>query len=206
MSPPQEPKETVFVVDDDPAMRRSLVRLLRSGAFDAAAFESPEEFLRSVPPDATACAVLDVAMPGLDGLALQRELSARGSGISVVFLTGHGDIPKTVQAMRSGAVDFLAKPVEDEALLRAVRRALDASRAGQKARDELAEVGRRLAELTPREREVLDLVAAGRLNKQIAAELGIAEQTVKIHRGRVMEKMRAGSVAELVRLVDRRPG
>lgn len=206
MSPPQEPKETVFVVDDDPAMRRSLVRLLRSGGFDAAAFESPQEFLRSVPPDATACAVLDVAMPGLDGLALQRELSARGSGISVVFLTGHGDIPKTVQAMRSGAVDFLAKPVEDEALLRAVRRGLDASRAGQKARDELAEVGRRLAELTPRERDVLDLVAAGRLNKQIAAELGIAEQTVKIHRGRVMEKMRAGSVAELVRLVDRRRG
>ena len=200
MSPP---KETVFVVDDDPIMRRSLSRLLRAAGFEAAAFDSPEDFLRVVPSDSSGCAILDVAMPGLDGLALQRELSSRGSDLSIVFLTGHGDIPKTVQAMRSGAADFLAKPVEEDVLLAAVRRALDTNRAGRKAREESADIERRLGTLTPREREVLELVVTGRLNKQIAAELGIAERTVKIHRSRVMEKMKAGSLADLVRLADR---
>ena len=196
------PGETVFVVDDDPAMRKSLSRLLRAAGHEALAFGGPEEFLRLVPADAWGCAILDVSMPGLDGLALQRELASRNSQISVVFLTGHGDIPKTVQAMKSGATDFLAKPVEETSLLLAVHRALDASRATRKARGEVADVDRRLRTLTAREREVMELVAAGRLNKQIGRDLGIAESTVKIHRARVLEKMKAGSVAELVRLAD----
>jgi len=196
------PGETVFVVDDDPAMRKSLSRLLRAAGHEALAFGGPEEFLRLVPADAWGCAILDVSMPGLDGLALQRELASRNSQISVVFLTGHGDIPKTVQAMKSGATDFLAKPVEETSLLLAVHRALDASRATRKARGEVADVERRLRTLTAREREVMELVAAGRLNKQIGRDLGIAESTVKIHRARVLEKMKAGSVAELVRLAD----
>jgi RNA polymerase sigma factor (sigma-70 family) len=197
------PKDKVFVVDDDPVMRKSLSRLLRSAGFEAVEYGVAEDFLRSVPPDSSGCAVLDVSMPGLDGLALQRELSSRGSPISVVFLTGHGDIPKTVRAMQSGATDFLTKPVEDEVLLQAVRRALEANRALEEAREDRADVERRLATLTPREREVLELVVAGRLNKQIGADLGIAERTVKVHRGRVMGKMKVGSVAELVRLADR---
>ena len=196
------PGETVFVVDDDPAMRKSLSRLLRAAGHEALAFGGPEEFLRLVPADAWGCAILDVSMPGLDGLALQRELASRNSQISVVFLTGHGDIPKTVQAMKSGATDFLAKPVEETSLLLAVHRALDASRATRKARGEVADVERRLRTLTAREREVMELVTAGRLNKQIGRDLGIAESTVKIHRARVLEKMKAGSVAELVRLAD----
>jgi len=200
MSPPPE---RVFVVDDDPAMRRSVSRLLRSAGFEALAFGEPEEFLRLVPPDSSGCVILDVSMPGLDGLAVQRQLSSRGSHVSIVFLTGHGNIPKSVQAIQSGATDFLEKPVEDEVLLQAVRRALTAHTAGRKAREELAEIRRRLATLTRREREVMEGVVTGRLNKQVAADLGISETTVKIHRGRVMRKMKAGSLAGLVRFADR---
>ena len=197
------PRERVFVVDDDAAIRRSLSRLLRLAGFEALTFASPEEFLRHVPSDASGCLILDISMPGLDGLALQREMASRGSGLPVVFLTGHGDIPKSVQAMKSGATDFLSKPVDGEVLLRAVRQSLEAERAGRQARHELADIERRLDNLTAREREILEGVVAGRLNKQIAGDLGITEKTVKVHRGRVMEKMEACSLAELVHLIDR---
>jgi FixJ family two-component response regulator len=195
--------ERVFIVDDDPAVRLSLARLLRSAGLEPIAFESSEEFLRNLGADAAGCAILDVTLPGLDGLALQRELASRGSELPVIFLTGHGDIPGSVQAMKGGAEDFLTKPVDDEVLLAAVRRALETDRAGRESRRERAEIRLRLESLTPREREVMRGVAAGRLNKQIASDLGIAEKTVKVHRGRVMEKMAASSIAELVRMVDR---
>jgi len=195
--------ERVFIVDDDSAVRLSLARLLRSAGLDPIAFESPGEFLRNLGADAAGCAILDVTMPGLDGLALQRELASRGSELPVIFLTGHGDIPGSVQAMKSGAEDFLTKPIDDEVLLAAVRRALEADRAGRESRRKRAEIRLRLESLTPREREVMGGVVAGRLNKQIASDLGIAEKTVKVHRGRVMDKMAASSVAELVRMADR---
>jgi FixJ family two-component response regulator len=197
------PHERVFIVDDDPAVQRSISRLLRAAGFDALAFGSPEEFLRKVPRDASGCVILDVAMPGLDGLALQRELSSRRSELPIVFLTGHGDIPKTVQAIKGGAVDFLAKPVEDEVLLGAVRQALDVGRAEREKRRKIEEIRKRLATLTSREREVLEGVVDGKLNKQIGGDLGITEKTVKVHRSRVMEKMGAESLAELVHLMDR---
>jgi len=196
-------RERVFVVDDDAAVRRSVSRLLRSAGFEALAFASPEEFLRRLEPLAEGCVILDVAMPGLDGLALQRELSAMGNELPVLFLTGHGDIPKSVQALKGGAIDFLTKPVEDEILLAAVRQALEVDRAGRKARREAARIRDCLATLTPRERQVLEGVVAGRLNKQIGGELGISEKTVKVHRGRVMEKMGVDSLAALVHAADR---
>jgi FixJ family two-component response regulator len=195
-------RDRVFVVDDDPGVRKSLWRVLRSAGLEVATFESPEEFLRNLDPEAEGCAILDLAMPGLDGLGLQQALSARNSALSVLFLTGQGDIPKSVRAMKGGAVDFLTKPVDDEVLLDAVRRALERGRVGGAARRELAEARRRLATLTPREREVLEGVVAGKLNKQVAGDLGIAEKTVKVHRGRVMEKMDIASLAELVRVCE----
>ncbi len=195
--------QRVFVVDDEPAVRKSLWRLLRSAGFEVEAFESPEEFLRALPPDSPGCAILDVSMPGLDGLALQRELEARGSALPIVFLTGRADIPQSVQAMKRGAVDFLTKPVEAELLLRAVRQALEKDRAGRAVAEDLADIRRRLATLTIREREVLEGVVSGRLNKQIGGDLGISEKTVKVHRGRVMEKMGAASLAELVHVAER---
>lgn len=193
----------MFVVDDDPAVRKSLARLLRSAAIDALTFASPEEFLAHVPTDAAGCLILDIQLPGLDGLALQRELAARASDLPIIFLTGHGDVPRSVEAMKRGASDFLTKPVEDEILLRAVRLALEADRRGRNTRAEASEIRRRLESLTPREREVMEGVVAGRLNKQIGGDLGISEKTVKVHRGRVMEKMGAASIAELVRLGER---
>ena len=196
-------RETVYLVDDEPAVLKSLSRLLRSEGFTVAAFGSPAELLEQLDPAARGCFVLDLAMPGLDGLALQNALSARGSELPILFLTGRGDIQKSVAAMKSGAMDFLTKPVDDERLFEAVRAALEKDRARRRARAEVAEIGRRLETLTPREREVLEGVVAGRLNKQIAASLEIALKTVKIHRGRMMEKMGAKSVAELVLLADR---
>jgi FixJ family two-component response regulator len=193
----------VFVVDDDPGIRKSLSRLLRSAGFDALTFESPEEFLRQVSADASGCVILDHSMPGLDGPAVQREISSRGGSLPVVFLTAHGDVSKSVQAMKSGAADFLVKPVRDSVLLHAVRQALEQERAGRRERRERAALEKRLATLTTREREVLEGVAAGKLNKQIAGDLGITEKTVKVHRGRVMDKMEASSVAELVHMVNR---
>jgi FixJ family two-component response regulator len=195
--------ERVYVVDDEPAVRKALGRLLRSAGIEAATFGSAEEFLGALEEDAAGCAILDVAMPGLDGLALQETLASRGIDLPVLFLTGRGDIPMSVRAMKAGASDFLTKPVNGKALIAAVRRALEKGRSVGQARQEDSEMRRRLASLTPRQRDVLEGVVAGRLNKQIAADLGIAEKTVKIHRGRVMSKMAAGSVAELVRLADR---
>jgi FixJ family two-component response regulator len=197
------PVERVYLVDDEPAVLKALSRLLRSAGFEAAAFGSPEEFLARVDPAAEGCVVLDISMPGLDGLALQDALAARGVELPTLFLTGHGDIPQSVRAMKKGAVDFLTKPVDDDVFLRAVREALERGRDGRADREETARIRSRLASLSPREREVLAGVVAGRLNKQIAGELGIAEKTVKVHRGRVMEKMQAHSVAELVRMADR---
>ena len=194
---------TIFVVDDDPAALTGLSRLLRSAGFAVATFSSPREFLDRHDPGAPGCLVLDVAMPELDGLELQQVLAAGGHAPSIVFLTGHGDIPKSVRAMKAGAVDFLTKPVQDADLLEAVRAAIEEDRLQRQARADAAEIAQRLATLTPREREVLEHVIAGQLNKQAAADLGIGEKTIKVHRGRIMKKMKVRSVAELVRLAER---
>jgi FixJ family two-component response regulator len=193
----------VYVVDDDAEVLRSVSRLLRSAGYETAAYASAQEFLRELSPDAAGCVVLDLSMPDVDGLAVQRELSARGGALPVIFVSGRGDVPRSVSAMKEGALDFLTKPVKSAALLAAVEKALLQSHERRAARRELDELGHRLETLTLREREVLEGVVAGMLNKQIAARLGIAEQTVKVHRARVMEKMSASSVAELVRLADR---
>jgi FixJ family two-component response regulator len=197
------PPPTVFVVDDDSAVLKSLTRLLRSAGFVVTTFSSPRVFLERHDPTLPGCLVLDVAMPGLNGLELQKALSAGGHERAIVFLTGRGDIPMSVQAMKSGAVDFLTKPVNDDDLLKAVHAAIEKDRIQRQNRDEVAEIDRRLATLTPREREVLDHVVSGQLNKQTAADLGIVEKTIKVHRARVMEKLQVQSVAELVRLTEK---
>jgi FixJ family two-component response regulator len=194
---------TVFVVDDDPAVLKSLARLLRSARMEVATFHSPREFLERHDPRAPGCLVLDVAMPGLNGLELQEALVAKGGALPIVFLTGHGDIPMSVQAMKRGAVDFLTKPVNDDDLLKAVGLAIEKDRSQRQARAEVTEIQQRLATLTPREREVMEHVVAGQLNKQTAADLGTVEKTIKVHRARVMDKMKVQSVAELVRLAER---
>jgi FixJ family two-component response regulator len=193
---------TIAVVDDDASVRTAIVRLLRSADYAVAAFQSAECFLKNHDPQASGCVILDVAMPGLDGLALQQQLAERGYHLPVIFLTGHADVPMSVDAMKRGAFDFLVKPVEDTLLLTAVARALEKDLAMRKVRFERAAIEQRLSTLTPREREVLRQVVGGRLNKQIADDLGTVEKTIKVHRARVMEKMRVRSVAELVRLVD----
>jgi len=198
-----EPAPTVYLVDDDSAVLRGLGRLLAAAGMKVAAFDSPREFLERFDPSAPGCLVLDLAMPGLTGLELQKALAAKGRELPIVFLTGRGDIATSVRAMKLGAVDFLTKPVDDEDLLSAIRSALEKNRTSRTAREELARIEQRLALLTPREREVLERVVAGRLNKQIAAELGTVEKTVKVHRARVMRKMGARTVAELVRLAAR---
>jgi FixJ family two-component response regulator len=197
------PPPTVSVVDDDPAVLKSLSRLLRSAGLAVAAFSSPREFLDRHDPNSPGCLVLDVAMPGLNGMELQQALIAGGHELAVVFLTGHGDIPMGVQAMKCGAVDFLTKPVNDDDLLKAVRIAIEKDRLQRQTRAQVAQIEQRIATLTPREREVLSHVIAGHLNKQTAVELGTVEKTVKVHRARVMEKMKVDSVAELVRLAQR---
>jgi FixJ family two-component response regulator len=194
---------TVFVVDDYVPGRRSISRLLRTAGFAVAAFASAEEFLAQYDPQTSGCLVLDLAMPAVSGLELQGILADRGSLLPIIFLTAYGDVPKSVQAMKLGASDFLTKPVNDEDLLAAVRVAIEKHRALRREQAELSEIRARLATLTPREREVLEYVVAGKLNKQIAGELGTVEQTVKIHRAHVMQKMRVQSVAELVRLTER---
>lgn len=193
----------VFVVDDDPDVLKGLVRLLRSAGLEVAAFSSPHAFLELHDSSAPGCLVLDLAMPGLNGLELQGALTAKGSAIPIVFLTGRGDVPMSVQAMKGGALDFLTKPVNDEDLLRAITAALEKDRIGRESRAELDEIQQRLSTLTPREREVLTHVVSGQLNKQIANDLGTVEKTIKVHRARVMEKMKVNSVAELVRLTER---
>ena len=201
MSSPLGP--TVFVVDDYAPGRRSISRLLRAAGFAVTAFASAQEFLAQYDPETPGCLVLDLAMPAVSGLELQGMLADRGSLLPIIFLTAYGDIPKSVQAMKLGASDFLTKPVNDEDLLAAVRVAIEKHRALRREQAELSEIRARLATLTPREREVLEYVVAGKLNKQIAGDLGTVEQTVKIHRAHVMQKMRVQSVAELVRLTER---
>jgi len=194
---------TIFIVDDDPGVLKGLSRLLRAARLDVLAFSSPQEFLARHDPRAPGCLVLDVAMPGLNGLELQAALGARGSAVPIIFLTGHGDIPMSVQAMKRGAADFLTKPVNDEELLKAVRLALEKDRVGRQERAEIEAIKQRLATLTPREREVMEHVISGQLNKQTAADLGTVEKTIKVHRARVMQKMQVQSVAELVRLAEK---
>jgi len=193
---------TVFLVDDEEAVRKAVSRLLRSAGIAVAAFASAAEFLTTFDPAIPGCLVLDVAMPGLNGLELQQALAERGGALPIIFLSGHADVPISVDAMKAGAMDFLTKPARDEVLLAAVRTAFEKNRVARIARAETHEILTRLATLTPREREVMEHVVTGRLNKQIAGDLGTAEQTIKIHRARVMEKMKVLSVAELVRLAD----
>jgi FixJ family two-component response regulator len=196
------PIPTVFLIDDAAPVRDALSRLLRAHRFAVAAFASPKEFLEHHNPDTPGCLVLDLKMRG-NGFRLQRTLQEKGSSLPIIFLTGHGDVPKSVQALKGGASDFLTKPVNDEDLLAAVRVAIERDLVLRREQAELTEIRARLATLTPREREVLEFVVAGKLNKQIAGDLGTVEQTVKVHRARVMEKMRVQSVAELVRLTER---
>lgn len=193
--------ETVHLVDDDAQVLRSLARLLGSAGMQTRTFTSARSFLDEVGTDASGCVVLDLAMPGQDGLELQQVMAERGYCMAVVFLSGRGDVPHSVRALKRGAVDFLTKPVDGEALLAAVRDALARSRQARQARIERLEFERRLATLTPRERDVLDLVVVGKANKVIAADLGLSQRTVEIHRARVMEKMDAASLAQLVRMV-----
>jgi FixJ family two-component response regulator len=192
--------ERVYLVDDDPSVRSGLSRLLRSAELVVEPFASAADFLNAERTPAIACLVLDVRMPELDGMALHAELCQRSVDLPVIFLTGHGDIPMSVAAMKQGACDFLTKPVDDKVLLRAVRLALDRHRDLSREREAADAARTRVAYLTPREQQVLRCVIGGAMNKQIAHRLGIAEKTVKIHRGRVMEKMAAGSVAELIGL------
>jgi FixJ family two-component response regulator len=199
----KESQRHVFVVDDDESVRTSLATLLESDGYSVESFASAAEFLMRAPNVGPACLVLDVRLPGLDGLALQRQLAERGRIEQIVFITGYGNIPMGVQAMKRGAVDFLAKPFEDHALLDAVAQAIARSAGSWRERHEVAQVRARIATLTPREFEVFRLVITGLLNKQIAFELGAALRTIKTHRGRVMHKLGVQSVADLVRLAQK---
>jgi len=193
----------VYVIDDDEAVRLAVKDLLESVGMRAETFASGSDFLRAPRADAPSCLILDIRLPGQSGLEFQRSLQAAQIEIPIVFITGHGDIPMTVQAMKAGAVDFLAKPFRDQELLDAIHRAVDRDRARRDAQAGVRELRGRYEELTPREREVMLLVVQGLLNKQIAAELGTSETTVKIHRGQVMRKMLAASLPDLVRMAER---
>ena len=196
----------VFVVDDDPSVRSSLKFLLSSVGLQVESFDSAETFLQRKPPDAPSCLVLDVRLRGLSGLDFQRELTARNIRIPIVFVTGHGDIPMSVRAMKAGAIEFLTKPYRDQDLLDAVRIALDRDRARREQEKDLTDLQQRFDSLTPREQEVISKAVSGMLNKQIAGELGTAENTVKVHRSRAMEKMNAQSFADLVRMIEKLKG
>ena len=193
----------VYVIDDDPSIRDAIKSLIRSVGMRVETFGSAQEFMASSRTDAPACLVLDVRMPGLSGLDLQRDLSDAGIRIPIIFITGHGDIPMSVRAMKAGAMEFLTKPFRDQDLLDAITEAVDRDREMRQQEAGVAELRSRFERLTPREREVMGLVVAGLLNKQIAVRLGISEITVKLHRHQVMEKMQAGSLAELVRMSER---
>jgi FixJ family two-component response regulator len=197
---------TVFVVDDDASMRRSLERLLRSFGYAVEGYASAAAFLDRSPATDLACLVLDLRMPGMDGLDLQGRLAARGDDLPIVFVSGHGDVPSSVRAMKAGALDFLTKPFDESVLRAAIERALDWHAERRASRAGLDALRARFETLTPREREVSREVAEGRLNKQIAERLGTSEKTIKVHRARVMEKLGARSVVELVRIVDRLRG
>jgi FixJ family two-component response regulator len=192
----------VSVVDDDPSVRRSLARLVKGAGYRVEAYASAHEFLARPPEEGPACLLLDVRMPGLTGLDLQETLAIAAHSTSIVFITGYRDVRASVKAMKAGAVDFLTKPVDDEELLGAIERAVARASAARVEEDRVTEIRERIKTLTPREAEVFALVVTGMLNKQIAFDLGVSEKMVKVHRGRVMEKMRAGSLAELVRLAD----
>ena len=201
---PPTSSPTVFLIDDDPSVRRALTRLIRAAGYEIKAFASALEFIDGKPEVATpACLVLDVRMPGLSGLDLQSELGAANANLPIIFITGHGDIPMSVKAMKAGAVDFLPKPVQDGELLRAIENALARAMREQTEQAEQENIRGRFETLTPREREVMAHVVTGMLNKQIAFELGTVEKTIKVHRARVMEKMGVGSLAELVRVAGK---
>ncbi|HKA33945.1 MAG TPA: response regulator transcription factor [Candidatus Binatia bacterium] len=194
---------TVYIVDDNPSVRKALTRLMRSAGYEAKAFASAREFLADGHEAGVACLVLDIRMPGLSGIDLQRELNKAKKILPVVFITGHGDVPMSVQAMKDGAVDFFPKPVKDTVLLKAIEQALARCARERGERDEMEDIRSRMDSLTPREREVLEHIVAGQLNKQVAYDLGTVEKTIKVHRARVMNKMGVDSLAELVRLTER---
>ena len=194
---------TVLVIDDDPDLRASVGRLLRSLGLDARLFASISDFLKSGPPDGPTCLVLDVRLPGQSGLDLQRELAAANRELPIIFITGHGDIPMSVQAMKGGAIEFLTKPFRDQELLDAIQLGLSRDRARRENQEALAALRERFESLSPREREIMVQVAHGRLSKQIAGDIGIAEATVKVHRSRLMHKMKARSLPQLSRMADK---
>ena len=198
-----EPASTVYVVDDDPSVRRAIKRLVESVGLEVELFESPQEFLNSRHRDVTSCLVLDIRLPGFSGLDFQRQLAQANIPIPIIFITAHGDIPMTVRAMKAGAVEFLTKPFRDQDLLDAIQAGLERDRERREREAEIVVLRERFESLTPREREILPLIVSGLLNKQIAAEIGTSETTVKVHRSQLMRKMAAESLPDLVRMAEK---